>query len=324
MEPTYVSFAQQPPLTGNASLETENAYPARDHLKLNADGAVIVTFEMPAENAHLEATLRIRALVSKLGAQIGHAPLDIVVNERPVIHGWRIPGGGDIPQQMDFVVPAGVLRAGPNRLRLASAADASSMLWLYQLTIDSVWERDRAAHALDLSAFEKPLLRYATRTLIDDDWQPGASILAFVDAGKHSPLEHLAWADSTGAEYAVTFAAELHGFYGWCRPAGATEPHEFRGDLIARWETDAPEAGAPPQRFRVEAGWGGGWHRGGHIDIAAGHDGVQLTRLSWRDQRGNTGTVAFTASGAGFLGTHQTVGEGAVGYRGHAEATVKH
>jgi hypothetical protein len=55
----------------------------------------------------------------------------------------------------------------------------------------------------------------------------------------------------------------------------------------------------------------------------AAFDDRQLTRLSWRDQRGNNGTVAFAVSGAAFLGTHQTVGEGPVGYRGRAETEAK-
>jgi hypothetical protein len=240
-----------------------------------------------------------------------------------VIQGWRIPGGGDIPQSMDFVVPADVLRQGPNRLRLTVAADARSTLWLYQVTVDSVWERDRAAHALALHAAREPLLRYATRTLARGGWRAGPSILAYVDSGRHGLLEHLAWADSSGAEYAITFTAELNGFYGWARPSGAPAAHEFRGDLIGRWAVDDPEAGPAPQRFRVEAGWGGDWHRGDHIDIAVGFDDHQLTRLSWRDQRGNNSTVAFSAAGAGFLGTHQTVGEGAVGYRGRAVTRAK-
>lgn len=41
--------------------------------------------------------------------------------------------------------------------------------------------------------------------------------------------------------------------------------------------------------------------------------GRPVTRLAWRDLRGNNGTVAF--GGGGFLGTYQRVGEGPIGYR---------
>ncbi|GAB7036425.1 MULTISPECIES: hypothetical protein [Catenuloplanes] len=323
MEPTYVSFAQTPPLTGNAELTVEGGHPAGGHLALGAGGSVTMTFQVPAENAHLEATLRIVALVSELGGEIGYAPLDVTVGGQPVVRDWRIPGGGDLPQRMDFAFPAGMLSPGANTLRLTSGAGARSMLWLYRVTVDSVWERDRSAHALDRHAAEKPLLRYATRTLAGRGWQPGPPVLAYVGTGRHSPLAQLAWADSSGAEYAVTLTGELHEFYGWCRPPGSTAPREFRGDLAGRWDADDAGSGATVRTFEVEAGWGGGWHRAGHLDLAVGVAGVRLTRVSWRDQHGNNGTVAFDGRGDGFVGTHQTVGEGAVGYRGRAPVTVK-
>lgn len=323
MQPTYVSFAQVPPLTGNAGLDVRGGRPGGDHLKLGAGGSVAITFEVPEEDARLEATLRIVALVSKLGGAVGYAPLDVTVGGQAVVRGWRIPGGGDLPQRMDFAIPAGLLRAGANTLTLTSGSDARSMLWLYRVTVDSVWDRDRSAHALDRHTAEKPLLRYATRTLAGHGWQPGPPVVAYVANGRHSPLAQLAWADSSGAEYAVTIVDELHEFYGWCRPPGSTAPREFRGDLAGRWDADDAESGVAVRTFEVEAGWGGGWHRAGRLALAVGVAGVRLTRLSWRDRHGDNGTVAFGPGGNDFIGTHQTVGEGAVGYRGHATATTK-
>jgi len=199
------------------------------------------------------------------------ADLRITVNDRCLVHGWRIPGGGD----------------------------------------------QRAA--------EEPVLRYSTRVLQADGraWQPGPAVIAYVDRGEQCLLEHLAWADTSGAEYAVTLTAELDGVYGWCRPAGAESPHEFRGSLTGRWRADHPDAGVAQRWFQTEEGWGGGWHRSGGITFAIGADLSPLTRASWRDKRGNTGTVAFTGAGDAFVGTYQRVGEGAIGYRGRSPAPTK-
>ncbi|GIE65959.1 hypothetical protein [Actinoplanes palleronii] len=315
MQSTYVTFAAQPPPAANAVLRIERGGVRGGHLTLDADGSVEMTFDVPAADAGGEVTLGIVALVSKLGGSSGFAPLDITVNDRCLVHDWRIPGGGDLPQHMDFAVPAGRLRPGANKLRLATAPEAASMLWLYRITVDAVFDRGRSARAIDRREAEAPVLLFETRLLpadVDDDdeaWLPGPEVIAYVDRGEQSSLEHLAWADTTGAEYAVTLTAELDAFYGWCRPAGAGAPHEFRGSL-----TERRRASGAARRFATEEGWGGGWHDSNGITLAIGAGPAPLTRASWRDKRGNTATVAFTD--AGFLGTYQRVGEGAIGYRG--------
>ncbi|MGQ5262089.1 hypothetical protein ACTWLT_15180 [Micromonospora sp. ZYX-F-536] len=325
MQPTYVTFAQKPASTANAVLSINRGTATGGHLTLDADGSMEMMFDVPAADANGEATLRIVALVSKLGNAVGFAPLDITVNDRCLVHGWHIPGGGDLPQQMDFAVPAGRLRPGVNKLRLASAIDARSMLWIYRITIDAVFDRGRSARAIEHREAEEPVLRYSTRRLParGGAWQPGPAVIAYVDRGEQSLLEHLAWADASGAEYAVTFTAELDGIYGWCRPAGAESPHEFRGSLAGRWRADHPDAGVEKHWFQTEEGWGGGWHRSNGITFAIGADSLPLARASWRDRRGNTGTVAFTGTGDAFVGTYQRVGEGAIGYRGRSPAPTK-
>ncbi|MEU5902871.1 hypothetical protein ABZ780_00710 [Micromonospora sp. NPDC047467] len=325
MQPTYVTFAQKPASTANAVLSINRGTEAGGHLKLDADGSVEMTFDVPAADANGEATLGIVALVSKLGSAVGFAPFDITVNDRCLVHGWHIPGGGDLFQHMDFAVPAGRLRPGANKLRLASAVDARSMLWLNRITIDAVFDRGRSARAMDQREAEEPVLRYSTRILqaMGGAWQPGPTVIAYVDRGEQSLLADLAWADASGAEYAVTFTAELDGFYGWCRPAGAESPHELRGSLTGRWRADHPDAGMAKHRYHTEEGWGGGWYRSNGITFAIGADSLPLARASWRDKRGNTGTVAFTGPGDAFVGTYQRVREGAIGYRGRSPAPTK-
>lgn len=324
MQPTYVTFAREPAPAANAVLRIERGTASGGRLLLGADGFVELTFDVPAEDAGGEATLQVVGLVSKLGRESGFAPLDITVNDRCLIHDWRIPGGGDLPQPMDFSIPAGRLRPGTNTLRLASAIDARSMLWLYRITIDAVFDRGRSARAIDQHEVEEPVLRYATRLLPDEHsgWRPGPAVIAYVDRGEESLLEHLAWADVSGAEYAVTFTADLQDVYGWCRPADTGSPQEFRGSLTGRGRADHPGTGAAYQWFETREGWGGGWHDSNGITFAIGA-GAPLTRASWRDRRGNTGTVAFTDNGDGFIGTYQRVGEGAIGYRGYAPPPTK-
>ena len=41
----------------------------------------------------------------------------------------------------------------------ASAVDASSMLWIYRVTIDEVFDRGRSARAIDRRGAEEPVLR---------------------------------------------------------------------------------------------------------------------------------------------------------------------
>ncbi|MEU7930812.1 hypothetical protein [Micromonospora echinofusca] len=325
MQPTYVTFAGSSAATANADLRIDRGTPTGRHLTLDADGCVEMTFDVPAADAGGEATLGIVALVSRSGGATGFAPLDITVNDRCLMHGWRIPGGGDLFQQMDFVVPAGWLRPGANKLRLTTAVDARSTLRLNRITIDAVFDRGRSARAMDQREAEEPVLRYSTRILPTRGrrWQPGPAITAYVNRGEQSLLADLAWADASGAEYAVTLTAELDAFYGWCRPAGAELPCEIRGELTGRWRAEHPDAAVARRSFKTEEGWGGGWHRSNEIVFAIGADSLPLTRASWRDKRGNTGTVAFTGPGDAFVGTYQRVGEGAIGYRGRSPKVTK-
>ena len=87
MQPTYVTFAQEPAPTANAVLRIDRGHAAGGHLTLDADGSVEMTFDVPAADADGEATLQIVALVSKLGRASGFAPLDIMVNDRVLARG---------------------------------------------------------------------------------------------------------------------------------------------------------------------------------------------------------------------------------------------
>ncbi|MEV4706542.1 DM9 repeat-containing protein [Actinoplanes sp. NPDC049316] len=310
MPPTYADFGTAPARTANASLDVRGVVAATDHLKLNAGGFVELEFDVPSPTTAQEVTLGIVALASMRGPDAGFAPLDVTVNGRSLVDRWRIPNNGGLPQHMQFAIPADRLRPGANRVRVASADDALTMMWLYRLTLDPMHTHGRSARILREQEAAEPVLRYATRR---DTGQPGPDVTVFVDRGELSLPEQLAWAQQDGTEYAVTFAAAMHEFYGWCRTRGG-EPQEFRGDLVGRWSADHPAAPVA-RRFETEEGWGGGWHPSGPLVLAVGEDGGEPTRVSWRDKLGNSGTIAVTDGGAGFLGTYQRAGEGPIGYR---------
>lgn len=300
MEPTYADFGTEPPRTGNVTIVgAERSSAAGDHLAIGAGGSVELEFDVPDPAVVREACVALRALTSMLSREPGYAPLTVRLNGRPLADRLRIPNGGGLPQRLVFAVPAEELLAGRNTLRIESGVDARTMLWLYRVTIDPMHAHDQAGLALERQAIAEPVLRYAT---------DAGEVTVFIDRGEQAVLEQVAWADTSGAEYAVTFEKQQTAFYGWSRQPGE-RPREFRGRLIERGSV-TKEA----RRFSAEEGWSGGWHRSGDLLLAVGVPGRRPTRLSWRDGRGNNGTVAF--GDAGFLGTYQRAGEGPIGYRG--------
>ncbi|MGX7673946.1 DM9 repeat-containing protein [Plantactinospora sp. DSM 117369] len=300
MEPTYADFGTEPPRIGNVTITgVDRSSAAGDHLAIGAGGSVELEFDVPDPAVVREASVALVALASMLYQAPGYAPLTVRLNGRPLADRLRIPNGGGLPQRLVFAVPAEELVAGRNMLRIESGDDARSMLWLYRVTIDPMHAHDQAGLALDRQAIAEPVLRYAT---------DAGEVTIFIDRGEQAVLDQVAWADASGAEYAITFEKQQAAFYGWSRQPGK-RPREFRGRLIERGSV-AKEA----RRFSAEEGWGGGWHRCADLLLAVGVPGRPVTRLTWRDGRGNNGTVAF--GDGGFLGTYQRVGEGPIGYRG--------
>jgi len=318
VDPTYVEFSRSPAVTGNAVVQVERGSARGGRVELDAAGSVRIEFTVPPKEDVEQATLAVTGLVSKFGPRIGFAPLDIMLNERSVVAGWTIPGGGDLPTASVFAVPGDFLRPGANVLRLASAADARSRLWLYRVTLDPVWERGRSERALAEDNAGEPVLRYDTRLQSMDEtgWRPGPQVHVYIDRGEQSLPAQLSWQDARGIDYAVVFTGELDGFYGHCREPGG-EPHEFRGQLSGRWADPAALSTVTPRRFDTWEGWGGGWHRSNGITLLIGTADSPARAMSWRDQRGNSAAIALAPKSDRFLGTYQRVGEGAIGYRGH-------
>lgn len=254
-----------------------------------------------------------RVLVSKLGAQVGVAPLTVLVNGHVVADRLRVPGGGDLPQTLTFAVPGFCLQGAGNVLEIRSGADATSMLWLYQVLLESVWDRDAAENALRALDAGEPALTYETRLGEDGGrWQPGPSLRLRVEQGGRAVLpSDLSWRGQDGCEGSAVFTAELDGFLGAYRQADGSWS-QWRGDLIER--ADAFEA--PGERFVTEVNWGHQWHDAGELDLFLEVGEQRTERAGWRDPSGRSVVVALTDDGLTFTGHAQNPHEGALGYRG--------
>jgi hypothetical protein len=321
MEPTYADLSVQPARLSNAGVRHEGGFFGGDHLELRDGGELTFSFGLEEDDRIAEAILTVTALVSKSGAASGHAPLTVLVNGEPVASRLTVPGSGDLPQDCVFSVPGGWLRPGPNRVTVRSGADARTMLWVYRIVVDSVHERGRSARAMFAAADERSVLRYETRWRPHDpvgnggSWERGGRLLVHVDRGERAPVAQLSWRGADGAEAAVGFQSALHEFHGYRRDADG-RLFEYRGALRERWAYPEGTEGARVRRFRAEEAWGGRWHASGELRLLVDDGGAPPERVTWRDQRENSGSVAFAVGAEGFLGYYQRAGEGPIGYRG--------
>ncbi|GAA1222667.1 hypothetical protein GCM10009665_11100 [Kitasatospora nipponensis] len=319
MHPIFVDFSTSQPRTQGAEVHCERTFFGGDHLALDAGGSVDVEFAVPPQGVTDEATLKIRALVSKLGPQLGSAPLDVTVNGAALLGGYRIPGGGDLPQDIVVAIPADLLHPGTNTLTLRSGDRARSHLWLYRVLLEQVWDRDAAECAFLDAAFALPLVTWRTERRAPGaaGWQSAATWRLHVDSGERGLPLRLDWRARSGVESSVSFSHEQGACAGLVRdPDGGW--YELRGERSDRRAFGADAAGEFTHSFATETHWGERWHPGGpllvHLDTGDG----PLERISWSDQRGCSASIGLAADGQSFLGWSQRVDEGPVGYRGTA------
>ncbi|GAA4895578.1 hypothetical protein [Streptomonospora salina] len=330
MEPTFADFSVDEPHLGNAAVQYRRCTFRQNHLALDAGGDVALSFTADADAdedddgcADIgEVTLKVTALVSKAGPSPGHAPMTVLVNGEPITSHLTVPGGGDLPQTCVFAVPGRWLRRSTNRLEVRSSLESRTELWLYRITLDPVYERGRSERAMAAAAAEQSVLRYTTRRKGSDaDWEPQStgSLVIHVDRGERSLPAQISWRSADGSESAVSFQSAMEDFHGYHR-----DPHggltEYRGRLSERWALQDGVGSAALHRFRTEEGWGGGWHRSGELRLLVDDSGTPVERITWRDQQGNSGSVAFEPGAGGFLGYYQRHNEGPIGYRGTAIA----
>ena len=323
MEPTFADFSTSPPLLGNGVVQTPGCGFGGDHLKLGADGSAELAFEVQPDEQIVEATLKVTVLTSKLGPSPGFAPMDIVVNGKTLVDALTIPGGGDLPQTLAYAVPGELLHPGTNTVAVHSSPKSATMLWLYRITLDSVYERDRSERAMGAKAAEQAVFAFRTerRPAGSEDWVPAPRLHLYIERGEHALPAQISWRSTDGAEGAVAFQSAMTDFLGHHRAADGTIA-EFRGRLSDRWAYPDGTAGAPVHHFGTEEGWGGGWHDSGDLRLLVDHGGVPMERITWRDRRTNGGSISLHPDGSGFVGFYQRVNEGPIGYRSTSARTA--
>ncbi|WP_203181533.1 alpha-1,2-mannosidase [Streptomyces pratensis] len=295
MQPTFADFSASPVNASNAGIRYRHCHEASSHLVMGADASTELDFEVDGQERIAEVTLKVTALVSKLGRSPGYAPVDVLVNGKALVQGFTVPGGGDLPQDNVFAVPGALLRPGTNTLEIRTAADARSMLWLHRVTLDSVYERGRSERAMAAEAARDTVFVYTTerRPPFTSSWRPGPRLLFHVDRGEQSLPAQLGWRGQDGAESAISFQSNMSDFHGHHRAADGTLA-EFRGRVVERGPFPEGTEGVRVHRFLTEEGWGGGWHTSGELRLLVEDgSGRPVERVTWRDQRGNSGVAAL-------------------------------
>ncbi|MER5986700.1 hypothetical protein [Streptomyces sp. NPDC001787] len=319
MKPTFVDFSADPPLLGNAEFSYQAVQQTPGHLTMDRGGTVDIRFQVAHRDPALETemTLEVTALVSKNNEEPGFAPMDVLVNDQPVISDWRIPGGGDQEQVNRFAVPGRFLRTGENTLSIRCSERATMMLWLYRITLDAVYDRDKSSkemHARD-TADEVFVYRTEVRAIGDVTWNPQPDLELYLGMGepRQVRLSNLSWQEGDGTQVAVGFGtADFRG----SRRSPAGELQDFRGELLSRVPiaTDAPPADAVEFNNRFD--WGDGWYDAGRLLLLFRNGDRQPTTLTWRNAEGEAGAIQFDSNRTRLAGYHHARNEGPVAYDG--------
>ncbi|WP_320780062.1 alpha-1,2-mannosidase [Streptomyces sp. CRN 30] len=305
LEATYADFSVTPPRLSNAEVKHHLTRPAGGHLALDAGGSLELDFEVADPEGIPQATLTVTALVSKLGGAPGYAPIDVLLQGEELARDLTVPGGGDLPQDNVFAVPARLLKQGTNTLEIRTSAKARSMFWLYRVTLDSVAERGRSERARAAEAARNTVFGYRTErrapfSAASSSWESAPPLLFHVDRGEHALPAQLGWRGEDGAESAISFQSNMSDFHGHHRTADGTH-YEYRGRLTGSWASPEEVEHLPVDvlhRFDTEEGWGGGWHRSGELGLLVDDGGAPVERVTWRDQRGNSGVAALRTAPA--------------------------
>ncbi|MFE7933301.1 discoidin domain-containing protein [Streptomyces sp. NPDC057456] len=309
MKATFADFSVDPARLSNAVVTHDRAEFGGSHLTLNAGGTVTLDFEVADPEDIPEATLTVTALVSRLGSAPGHAPIDVLLQGEPLAEDLTVPGGGDLPQDNVFAVPALLLKPGTNTLEIRASAEARSMLRLYRITLDSIDERGRSERALAAQAARNSVFAFRTElraahAASSTPWEAAPRLVFHLDRDEHSLPAQLGWRGEDGAESAISFQSNMSDFHGCHRSADGTA-YEYRGRLTGDWafpEGIEETSASGLHRFRTEEGYGGDWHSSHELRLLVDDGGAAVERVTWRDQRGNSG-VAMLQAVSGEAGT---------------------
>ncbi|WP_354412482.1 hypothetical protein [Streptomyces sp. PvP037] len=176
------------------------------------------------------------------------------------------------------------------------------MLWLYRITLDPVGERGRSERARLAEAARDSVFAYRTELRpahsATAPWRAAPRLLFHVDRDENSLPAQLGWRGEDGTESAISFQSNMSDFHGCHRAADGTA-YEYRGHLSDRrpFSEDTQNLSASPlHRFRTEEGWGGGWHASHELRLLVDDGGAPVERVTWRDQRGNSGVAVLHAA----------------------------
>nr|WP_171397076.1 discoidin domain-containing protein [Streptomyces asoensis] len=305
MQATFADFSVDPAGLSNAEVRHDRAGFGGNHLALNAGGTVTLDFEVADPEDIPEATLTVTALVSRLGSAPGHAPIDVLLQGEALAEELTVPGGGDLPQDNVFAVPALMLKPGTNTLEIRVSAEARSTLRLYRITLDSVDERGRSERALAAQAARNSVFAFRTEIRAahassTTSWHEAPRLVFHLDRDEHSLPAQLGWRGADGAESAISFQSNMSDFHGSHRAADGTA-YEYRGRLTGGWafpEGLEETSASGLYRFRTEEGYGGGWHRSHELRLLVDDGGAPVERVTWRDQRGNSGVAMLQTESA--------------------------
>ena len=322
---TYVDFTADPTLLSpNATLATDRCVRRGNRLSVDAGGSLTLAFRDDQDPVQPEATVTLRALVAKHGGDIGYAPVSLYVNGEAVIRDWTVPGGGDLPQDNVFAVPGGCLDWHQGRteethtLRVCTAPDSSSYLWVFGLTVDSTFEPGRSQDALATARIRDDVVAYriSTRRVGEDRWREEGEIEVYLRRAEPAEVTNLAWRHADGTSCSVAFSGP--DFRGYRSTPGAAPEEavvEYSGREVAR---RAPGAGAARiLRYDTFQEWSQGWHHSGELAVTIAPQDTPLTALSWRDAAQNAASLQFVdATARRFIGYYHRANEGAIGYEG--------
>ena len=122
---------------------------------------------------------------------------------------------------------------------------------------------------------------------------------------------------------AISLQASMSNFTGYYQRVNEG-PIAYRGTLTERMPLSEVVKNSQPFQifiYQAEHSWDGDnreWHQCADLIfcIDSGEGRTSPASLSWRDQKGNTGTISFQFDMSTFYGYYQRVGEGPISYQG--------
>ncbi|GHJ36946.1 SMI1/KNR4 family protein [Streptomyces sp. TS71-3] len=293
MQPIYADFSVTPARLGNVTSRHGGCVQRDGHLGLLAGGSVEFAFDLAEEDVVYGATLCVTSMVPLDDEPWGYLRMEVLLNGETLFDSV-IVSQRDSPSDSNLGIPGDRLLPGRNTLVLRARPDAPGTLRLHRVTLDPSNRPGQSLRALtDLDA-PRSVFAFDTQARPDGGgaWRAGRPVLVHLDREGPALLRQLSWRNADGSEAAVAFQSGMTEFYGHHRTADG-QGAEFRGRLSAARVFPAGTEGVVVHRFHTQEGWGGGWHASGDLRLAVEDGSGDVARISWRDQRDESGSVVL-------------------------------